>query len=193
MCPFQHLPTKCWYHFKAPVSWCLKNNLRENLQNKKKHSCGNLETTQLPPTGVAFWLNQGAAKASISLMGTPPRGSNSLPWRSKTYEKKRNDLKETKRINGSIVCEPEIELLGAIIFQISWCEVLETKQPMALHWSLWTTIRWWVHHLNLGRVGGSSVKACQKRQGFWGPMKSYRNYIKKSWITMVCNSKIAFV
>ena len=55
---------------------------------------------------------------------------------------------------------------------------------MALHWWLWTTIRWWVHHWNLGRVGGSIVKACPKRQGFWGPMKSYRNYIKNhEWST----------
>ena len=64
----------------------LKDHLRENLQKTKKtHSCGNLETTQLPPTGVASDSDQGAAKASISHMGVP-RGSNSLPWRSKTYE-----------------------------------------------------------------------------------------------------------
>ena len=60
----------------------LKNNLRKPTQ--KKTAVATFKQPNSHPK-CRFWLNQGAAKASISLMGVP-RGSNSLPWRSKTYE-----------------------------------------------------------------------------------------------------------
>lgn len=167
-----------------------KSSPRKPTQNKKKLSCGNLETTQLPP--------------KVSLL-TRTKVLPRPPFRSwvchvaailchdapRPTKQKRNDLKETNESMDQLFVSQKSNCWVVLSFNLL-CELWETKEPMALHWSLWTTIRWWAHHWNLGRVGDQALRLAQTTR-ILRPHEILQELHQKSWITMVRNSKVAFV